>query len=284
MKFKSTPGGANHRFWFGGLAALILAAEPTLAAPVTFENGSADYDDAAVQTTGLFRDAQNGANISLLTASGNTFLRHAGATGNISATTLYDTTPNDTTPATHSKFVNEQVTVDFRLNSSSSSFGIYSRLNDAATDGYAIVLNINNSGSNDQIRIFDSPGPDANTGGVGSTLLVNNGTTTALTTSTWYTLVAGFDNLSNGNVEITTRVYAQGDVNGTALMNFSVIDTTTPLINAGQVALRFGDNSSTAVVTADADNFDVGPIPEPGTLGGIAAAAMVSLARRRRRF
>jgi hypothetical protein len=202
----------------------------------------------------------------------------ASGSGSASYIALYDTTPADNT--TQNTFVNEQVQADFRMSAATSSFGLFSRVNGAETAGYLGLINIDASGTNDQIRIFDSTAP--NSTAVGTTLANTTTTSSALSLNTWYTML--FSSANDGsNVDLSLKIFNYGDdpAVATPLLTASATDTTTPLTSAGEVGLRFNAVLG-AGNTVDADNFTVpSTVPEPSCLGLLVLGSAVLLKRRR---
>ena len=257
-----------------GAAIAAIAAAAASAAPIPFDPG--DYDDnTSTQTTGSFRDAQN--NDRIARDASNNWLTFTGVTATISAATLYDTTVADGT-ATTNTFLNTAVTVDFRLNEASNSFGPFTRLANDGTGGYLTLIQANTSGSTDTLRFFENA--NANDGTL--TQIGSNITASVIDEDTWYTMVFSVTNNGGGGAVLDTKIYAQGDVAGTPLWSQSVTDTTSPKLTAGQVGLRFGDNNATLVRTNNVDNFDVAEVPEPASIVAVGAFTTGLLLRRRR--
>ena len=135
-----------------------------MAAAIACAGGSASAATIPFATSGEYTQ-----NFRVLNAAGGTtafnsgtgsdgtagFVRFTGPAATGAATLAYDTTPADS--AARDLFVNETVRSDFRVSSANDSVGIYLRVNGATENsGYSTVVNVNTSGSLDQIRIFDS--------------------------------------------------------------------------------------------------------------------------------
>ncbi|HYE21773.1 MAG TPA: PEP-CTERM sorting domain-containing protein [Tepidisphaeraceae bacterium] len=253
-----------------GLVAVLAAPTWAGAAPVTFE--AADYDNSASQTTGVFRDVLNGSNIARTVDGANGILKFTGPDANITSATIYDTTPGDG-GATTNVFGNEVVTVDFRLGHATASFGPFIRLNTVGGGGYLTLVQEN--GGSDTLRFFEAASAPGGT----QTQIGVTKNQAALALNTWYTLVFTATN-SGANVILDSKIYAQGDVGGTILFQDSITDTTAANQSAGQVGLRFGDNSGSVAQVVDVDNFEV--VPEPASAGLVAAVGGMILMRRRR--
>lgn len=267
------------RSWIsGGVGALIgflsLSAVAG-AATVTFSSPS-DYTSNFRTTLAVTNGGTVGQNSAAGPDGSAGILRvTASGTGSGSYIALYDTTPADNTA--QNTFVNEQVQADFRMSATNSSFGLFSRVNAAETAGYLGLINIDASGSNDQIRIFDSTAPTGT--GVGTALVNTTTTSSALSLNTWYTMVFGSAN-NGSNVDLSLKIFNFGDDPSVAtpLLTASTTDTTTPLTSAGEVGLRFNAVQG-AGNTVDADNFSV--VPEPSSLGLLLLGSALLLKRRR---
>ncbi len=158
-----------------------------------------------------------------------------------------------------------------------TSFGFYIKAasSDTPTAAYAALFRLTDTVAD--FRVFDSNGNPSTSGvgtQIGSTLTHNAG----FAADTYYTLKLEVVDIS-GNVQFTGSIWNQG---GAVIKTFaSITDTTSPVLGAGQVGFRWGNDggSNTRI-----DNFAIAVVPEPGTLALLTAglAGLFGFQQRRR--
>lgn len=167
------------------------------------------------------------------------------------------------------------VSADISFTVSSNSFGIYiiNAANEA--EGYLAIFNVNNSGTNDQIRYANG--------------IVNPSTSAA------GTLVAGSSGFAN-NADTGINL---GGVFGAVSLTYSINGSNAPVLTltagsqtssytiAGtaftEVEVGFRLGSSSGIVGMDNLNIVTSAVPEPSTYSALAGITVLGLAALRRR-
>jgi len=183
--------------------------------------------------------------------------------------------------ANHDTFSNFVMKMDFSsaaLASGGDSLGFLTKINAAGTAGYLAIFRMTGTGSAD-FRVWDS---DSTAAGTPGSALYNQAFTVpagSFATNTFYTFQLSVVDVA-GQVQFTGSIFAAGG--GAQIGNsltYTDLISSSPVLGAGQVGIRFGSSSTT--VANSFDNFSIEPIPEPSTsllgLGGLAL-----LFRRRR--
>lgn len=302
-------------FTVAATVAVGIAATPASATPITF--GATDYDNAAVQTFGYFRDIATGSLINrgldlggaasaACTASTcsnpgtNTALNFTGSDTNASPlgrVTLYDTTPIDGT-----------VKNMFSGNMSMSADILISRYNDGKGAGLVTMFNegagktglalfLQSAGNTDgySIRLEQQTGVGD---GFNVANLANSGLGSGILEDTWYRLTLDLA-FTGADFTVTGKVYghatasnpnsALGSQIGSTLIYTDTSPWTTGLSDPYEIGLVARGVS--AVVDTSVTNFDFAgrpaggdglPLPEPGSaaLFGLGLAALAMLRRK----
>jgi len=197
------------------------------------------------------------------------------ASGGSTGAWIYDTAPSLEPSNTFSNFT---LDMDFSVAGSSGSVGVFFG-GSSRTSSALALFNINNSGSNDQLRLF-SLGADMTSAGVGS------GNTAYSSVPS----IAGYTSNNFYHLKLTVNYQNSTD----AMVTFTISDPTTTLTSVSISGLVTGLNSSGeigirsytgAAGSNNFDNFVISTvIPEPSTfalLGGLGALGF-ALSRRRR--
>jgi len=185
--------------WALAFAASAAQAAIITVSPITFASAS-DYDNNASQTTGVFRDFLNGANISRVASSPNpahVALKIIGGGTNYDIA-VYDTTPSSAT-AKNLFYGTLTLSGDFMTDSSNTQGGGLLATFTEGSSQYGLAYRISDTGGTDPMSISKIP---------------QTGTPTDLTTSantgwadnTWYRMTMQVD-ISGSNITVTGRTY-----------------------------------------------------------------------------
>lgn len=267
-----------------------------LAAPVVIAAVlSASAPAARAVTVDFSSDNDFANNFHAYPVSGGTYAQSA-ATGNLTWTTTGSQTGAfvyDTNGATADGVVNfvpgagSSVTVDFDFSTSvdNSSVGVY--FGGSRSSELLALFNVNNSGAQDQTRIFSISGWNA------TNPAVNGNTTTSAnqsqasggwTTNTTYhvNLTIAYTSASAANVTLTV---SDRYTVSNPLASFSVTATNQTVSSTlNEIGFRTGMGGSAGVITLDNIAIATSAIPEPSSfaaLGGLAVLACAALRRRR---
>lgn len=168
------------------------------------------------------------------------------------------------------------ISADVSFNVSSNSFGIYIINAANETEGYLAIFNVNNSGTNDQIRyangVVNPSTSAAGTPVVGTSGFANNA-------DTGINLGGVFGNISltysiNGsNAPVLTMTA------GSQTSSYTIAGTAFTEVEVG---FRFGSGSG--IVAMDNLNIVTSAVPEPSAYAALAGIAVLGLAASRRRW
>ena len=283
------------------VVALHLAGNCGSAAILSnFEGGATDYDSAAAQTTGKFRDTASGPFINISSnGSGNDFLSFTNTGGN-RPSTVYDLSPSNTSP--YSLFLTPvglttQITVDVQFPSSTLTFftlGILDPTAGTTNRGVAFEFRDQAGATQDQIALrylppasgegIQTPGADiqvlTNTGSavvnpiIRMTLnFLNNGSSATITGNA--TTISALE----GTVGATLATLTPQTINygtGAGQLNLS------PATSGFEILLGRNNSGVTDVVRADLLTLTV--VPEPGSFSMMLFASVMLWAVRRKRI
>lgn len=272
------------------VGALAVAA-PTAFAQITFASG-ADYDNAASQMTGVFRDFLDGAFINQgldLGGTGHTALNFTGAdntTAPFGRVTLYDTTPSTLAPTTFTGDMSLSADILISPFNNAKGGGLLTLFNEGGSStGLALFLSEGGgSGDNYAMRLVQQ-------NGVQSTNLSNVPVAGLIARNEWYRLTLDLD-LTGSNFAITGTVFSHTlgtDPNSALLAQIGSTLTHSGSLGSGLsdpyeiglVARAINAENGTSIT-----NFSVTTaIPEPETYAMILAGLglLGFVARRRRR-
>lgn len=248
---------------------LSLSLACLLAAPVfaqTFDFSSSEqYTENFHQT--FMQTGNPTGTLAVNSTSGR--LVH-NASGGSTTAWVYDTTPDTTATNTFSDF---SLSLDFSIAAGSGSIGVYfggiSRTNSALA-----LFNINNSGANDQLRIFSS-GAEMTSATAGSNVAFSQvPTTTGYTSGAFYRLDLSVSYQTSSSALVTFTI---SDPSNT-LTPISISGIVTGLAAEGEIGFRSYTGGPGSNMF---DNLVI--IPEPGTYVAVAGAAALGLAALRRR-
>lgn len=253
----------------------LLSAISVTASAVTIDfDSNTEFDNNFVVLSGsdaLYRTTISSGTIGVVRKDGSG-LRSA----------IYDTSATGgsngqggTSGSGADPFLNATVSVNMRFsNMSGPSLGLWARTSSDYTSAYLGLVNYISS-SEIRLRIYDS-NSNPSTGGVG-TLLFDESIDTGdvvINTNTFYTLSFTTKNKSASEVELSI---AFSTVDGELIGGGSVIDTTTPVLTAGQTGFRA--NSQIIYI----DQYSVSVIPEVSTVALLMGALCVGVLLLRRR-
>lgn len=252
-------------------AGFLLGA----SVPAYADTTPLDFETAG-QFSGSFRILNaNGATLTQTSNGGaNDYMQSANGSG---AAIVFDA--NGSTAGISSFTVSQAapltISADVSFNVSSNSFGIYIINAANETEGYLAIFNVNNSGTNDQIRyangIVNPSTSAAGTPVVGTTGFANNA-------DTGINLGGVFGNISltysiNGsNAPVLTMTA------GSQTSSYTIAGTAFTEVEIG---FRFGSGSG--IVGMDNLNIVTSAVPEPSTYAALAGIAVLGLATLRRR-
>lgn len=255
------------------VSALALASE---ARAVTFDfTASTDY------TNNFYRTA--------LTVGSSNALGHSASAGTVAHSStasgtgvfVYDTAPDTTVTNT---FKDVTVSFDFSTTIANVSFGVF--FGGDRNSANLAIFNINNSGSQDQLRFFTGGTPSSAANGSAGT--VQSAFTQTLATGGWtvnktYHAVLTIDYVTATTANVTYTISDPYTGLG-ALSSFSASAAGITVAAAGgEIGFRTGLASSGG--TLSFDNITISAIPEPSSFaafGGLAALGCAALRRRRR--
>ena len=261
--------------------ACVAMTGPAQASPIAF-TGDADYNNAASQTTGLFRDSLAGANINRgldLGLTGHSALNFTGSDTNaavLGAITLYDTNSGTTSPTLFSgdRIISADILIHEFNNAKGA--GILTLFTEGAGD-QGIALFLSDAGNTDgqSIRLVSQTG-------VATTTLSNVNLSGGIAEDQWYRLTLSLDETSATNFTITGTVFSHllgtdpdsglGTQVGTTLTYNGTLSATLTdpyeigLVSRGVSAAR---DSSVTNFCVDGCGPQAAPgaeVPEPATL------------------
>jgi hypothetical protein len=256
--------------------ALFVGASVSQAQIITFDTAASYDNNFAELKNGSFVSWVSGGYLSLtwvgagVPAAAIYNSAASGGTGGSGGTTI--NTPYNTfggsTPFT--------IQADYYQSNpqggpAGTSFGFYVKASASSTptSGYAAIFRLTDTGAD--FRVFDSNGNPSDSG-VG-TLLGTQTFSGGFSADTYYTLKLEVADIGS-TVQFTGSIWNQGGSMITAFT--SIVDSSSPVLGAGQVGFRWSNDggSNTRI-----DNFGV--VPEPSTVGFLAAGLTFGLFRRR---
>lgn len=252
-------------------ALVALACVDARAVSFDFSTASQYADNFSL---GYMQTGSPSGTVSVNTTSGR--LVH-NAAGGSTATWIYDTTPSDGTTSI-TTFSDFTLDIDFSIAAGSGSFGVFfggsSRTNSALA-----LFNINNSGSNDQLRLF-GPGADMTGAGVGSGNTAHSlvPTTNGYTSNTFYHLQLSVAYQTASSALVTFTISDPGNT----LQSITLSGIVTGLSPSGEIAFR---SYTGAAGSSNFDNLSIttSAVPEPSAfalVGGLAALGFVAVRRQ----
>ena len=272
------------------LLAQALAAQAALitVGPIDF-NDDSDYNNAASQTTGLFRDFTTGASIARGNDVGGTLHTALNFTAD-NTLTVYDTTPADAT-------VKNLITGNLTINAdviihtfdSNKAPGLVALLNEG-TSKKGIVAYMSDGGSSDYLYITTVD----QTGNYGSNLASLR--MSSISEDVWYRLVMDVT-ISGDAITVSGKIYDHStttDPNSSATTQHTANSGSVhTLTYTGSLTTLGLDTTGTGEVGMDLNrgngsvsftNFKVEYTPEPATMAlmGLGGLCM-GLARMRGR-
>ncbi len=247
---------------------LGLMVQTVSAATIPFDT-NAEYDNNFYEISNggdLVRNSGGYLNKVNTSATGVIYNTHAtGGSGGQGGTTAG--TPLD-------KFGDVTIQASFSagvLETSSTSVGFFTKINDAATTGYLAVIRLTSATTAD-FRLFDT----ASLSLVGTQI----GTTQNFTTSgsfainTLYIFKLAVKDVGL-NVQFDASLWTAG---GSQIgSTITATDTSSAVTGLGQVGLRLG-SSGTSGSNVHLDDFSVTAIPEPQTCALFAAGGVLFVA------
>jgi len=253
--------------------AVGLIAQSVSAATLTFTT-NADYDNNFYEVSNaadLGTSASGYLNKVNTSATSTVYNTHAtGGSGGLGGTTAG--TPLD-------KFGDVTLQASFSagvLESSSTSVGFFTKINDAATTGYLAVVRLTSATTAD-FRLFDTASLSSVGTQIGSTQTFT--TAGSFATNTFYIFKLAVTDVGL-NVQFDASLWTTG---GSQIgSTITATDTTSAVTGLGQVGLRLG-SSGTSGSNIHFDDFSVTAIPEPGTYALFASVSVLFVAGLLRR-
>lgn len=247
---------------------------PILLIPILFSPLSQGATTSVVfdSNSDLYRDFRitgNGANLVPIQESGSTYIRHNGL--NTQSAFVYDLNANGPGTTAYNIAVGDTLSVSTQIrftgtNASTTHNSSFGFIFGNTTNGHLAIINLNQSGGNEQFRISDNAATLS--GGFGSLPTSGNpgylAGVNAIGPDTFTTVTATYEVLTSTSYRISLAAGGQ-----------TVTRDFTGSLSDIQIGLRMNNGS--------ADRFlDVNIIPEPGvsalTLGSLA---LLTLRRRR---
>jgi len=293
----------NVRMWIVMIVALALVVPAGATVLSDFESGSSDYDNNGSQTTGKFRDTQDGADINISdNGAGNDYLQFGD-----DATTVYDTSPSDPAnadlflvPAGETATLKMDFTVEVPTGRVKPRMGLFDPDASGTPLGLALVFNPRGgNNSNEEGLQLQEITDDSGTFGSTVAATVNDRITGSATVTYQFELVFE-NNGSNSGATVTGRMFELDELEGTVGSQVEFIDGETtddqvqaviaygtdtgefdldPASNGLGILLHFDHNGGSLRV----DNLDLSVTPEPATLAILGLGGVGLLLRRRRR-
>lgn len=253
------------------LAAPLRADTVALNSAAAFDNNFVTLPAAGLSTLSIYELANTDYALRKTGSGNQTIIYDTSATGGSDGS-------GGTSGSRANIFTDVSISADLRFSLGHSSFGLYSRVNNAYTAGYMGYVQLTTAGDV-TLRIYDSnSNPLGST--VGSVLLNQSFTppeSVVLNSNTFYTFSFDTITTADDNVLLTVSLSTLG---GIEIASASIIDTTSPLLSGGQAGLR------AASATGYVHSFSAGAaIPEPSQVAAtiaLLAGAVIAVRSRRR--
>ncbi len=167
-----------------------------------------------------------------------------------------------------------------------NTFGLYTKLNDAATSGYLAIFRINNGSSQADFRIFVEANPQNGNGLGSNTTPVTTQIFAGLgnfSTSTFYRFRLEVEDIGN-DVQYTASIWTTDPV-PSQIGNTLTYTFTDGVTGLGQVGLRISSANASVAGNLNFDNYTVNAVPEPAHWAGIFCGliGLLAIVRRRKR-
>jgi hypothetical protein len=277
---------------------MLVSATSAMASPITFAS-AADYDNATLQATGLFRDVLNGDRINRgqhlvggAAVGAYTALNFTGSdsnTANAGMITVYDVDPSNATPTLFSGNISMSMDVLIDPFNNAKGAGLMTLFNEGVgLTGLSVFLW--DAGNSDGLRINAVAQNGTTTGG---SALASVALGTGIPEDQWFRLMLDLTFTSATNFTLTGQVWSHStSTNPNSALGVQIGTTLTyngvlsaALLNPYEIGIVSRGVSAvvdTSVTNFWASPFDAQPIPEPGTLA-LLATGVAAVAYRRRR-